>query len=398
MRRLAALVPLLLLAAGCVEDAPSSDAAPPAAAPPATPTWSDPVRALEAAAGVAGCCFEPTVATDSKGRIYVAQTAASGFAVSDDGATFTPLQAPPPVAGGGDFMVHVDDEDRVFVSSLVAGGIAVARSDDGGATWPVRTVLPVPADAPSNGADRQWLAFGPGADEVHVTYQENCHVGFLPPACSTDRGSLIARSTDGGASFGAFAPVSEVGSTITGHVVATEEGILVPYFQFVEGADGLKLYVARSPDGASWERSVVHAPPEGAGAWFPSLAIADWGHVLVWYNATGHIVWSLSTDEGATWREPRPIAGEMTALASPWAVPTSAGIAVLWFETAAGEVALRQVILSGPETASAPEEVATFSPGSDRRPARTDFAHAAPLGEGAILVYASDATYVRAWE
>lgn len=290
MRRVAALTLLTLVAAGCVEDAPSSDDAPPAPAPPAAPMWRDPIRALDATGDVAGCCFEPTVATDSAGRIYVAQTASSGLAASDDGAMFTVLQAPPPVAGGGDFMVHVDAADRVFVSSLVGGGIAIARSDDGGATWPVRTLLPIPVDAPSNGADRQWLAFGPVADEVYVTYQENCSVGFLQPACSTDRGALIARSTDGGAGFGAFAPVSEVGSTITGHVVVTADGIIVPYFQFVEGADGLTLYAARSRDGATWERSVVHAPPEGAGAWFPSLAVVEWGHVLVWHNATGHIV------------------------------------------------------------------------------------------------------------
>lgn len=88
----------------------------------------------------------------------------------------------------------------------------------------------------------------------------------------------------------------------------------------------------------------------------------------------------------------------MTALASPWAVRTGAGVAVTWFEDAAGEVSLRQVILSGAEAAGAQEEVATFPPGGGTRPARTDFAHAAPLGEGAILVYASDATYVRAWE
>lgn len=75
-------------------------------------------------------------------------------------------------------------------------GIQVAASEDAGESWTLNSVLTVDDDAHLPGADRQWLAFGP-AGIVYVSFQ---HAEGL--------GILVARSDDGGHTFGPFVSAS----------------------------------------------------------------------------------------------------------------------------------------------------------------------------------------------
>lgn len=278
--------------------------------------------------GDCGTCTEPTLASDGA---YLYATAAfheqlfRGF----DGRWET---LPPPRTGldEGDIFVQVDDDGRLWWSSLVLSParhdtqVHVARSDDQGATWAVSTILPFgPADQAAGGAaDRPWLAIE--GDRVLAVC--TCPVVGFPQ---------MRISEDAGATFGDPVPLS---GAIAGRpptvplgppAVGPDGAIVVPFFV----AGPLSVAALRSTDrGDSWQRVTIWEPAAGlAGAAaccaFPNSAGGPQGFLVAFALAEGDLMLARSTD-GLEWSVDR-IAASST-LPHPWPVWVGDQPALAW--------------------------------------------------------------------
>jgi hypothetical protein len=199
--RAALLMLTVLLVAGCATK-PVPSLAPATAVPP---TWSfgAPVAAL--AKCTYANCYEPTIAADPQGRLFVADGSTSSVAVSmDDGATWT-QRDPPPLPQGlqgvqSDVILQAARTGRLYYSALVVAhpaglagplleGIQVAWSDDGAATWAGNVpVGPASGTVQVVAPDRQWLGFAPDGT-MYLTYNQ------IPT------GIWLAKSADQGATW-----------------------------------------------------------------------------------------------------------------------------------------------------------------------------------------------------
>lgn len=374
---------LAVLAAGCL--GLGADALPPESTQLPAGAPLDLGESVRAFATCEGACFEPSIAVDAAGRVYVAEAPGRGrLAVAPSPeAPFVPMPLPPAspdaaLGGEGDRLVQTDPLGRVWVTALAARGadgftgVRVMASSDGGTTWPVDHVLPL---APRT--DRQWLLVD-DADVVYLTYKD------------LDAGFAIARSDDGGATF--REPVYFVDSPngIQGRgVVLDSHRIAVPYFRY-DAADA-GLFVALSDDrGETWTH-VMAAPPSASGIFFPSLTRDDDEDAvhLAWLDFEGRARTLTSRDDGVTWGEGRTWSlPEHRVIASPWLEAATGRLAMAYHATTKGEEApwLHLVVLED-ETVQRAAVAGPFdAPADSERPANTDFAHLAALPDGRFVV------------
>lgn len=382
-----ALLAVLVVVAGCARPADEG-------ATPASPTAhvagvedAPTVVSLGADCG-AEACFEPTIAVDAEGRIFVANGRTSPLARSDDGgATWTTLDPVPlpfglPVPGyQRDVFVQVAPSGRLYYHALVAAGppspatadvvgIQVAWSEDGGGSWAGNVLLSQAEhpDAPLSGADRQWLALGEEG-RAYLSFNQ------IPT------GIWTAASDDGGATWGMwqraipFEDRNNFGQS-GAPVVDASGRVALPACAGV----GPLVYVSDDA-GASYERSAEHPP--GPCASFPQLvALSERQLALVWV-ASGDVLVSLSPDAGGTWSEPTTWGTD--AFLGPWPVAeTQGGFAVAFFASDGGGIALR---LARGNASAPPVSDVTLAEGFTTFPsAPTDFAHATALPDGGVAV------------
>lgn len=385
---LALMVALLL--AGCLGPGP----APPAPAPEA-PVFGAPVRVL-------GCqevrCYEPVLAARADGLVAVVSACGSAYAVSrDGGATFGPAPTPPPPRPPltewttCDNVLQFDAQGRLFFTALVVAagpaavplrslaGMQVARSDDGGATWAANHHLALQqGTGGAFVADRPWLAVR-GDDVIAGYYQ----VGV---------GIQVARSADGGSTFGAFSRAvasEERGLAGPSGPFAFGAGgaLMFPYFGASGGAAGQadEVRVARSTDaGATWtqHRVAAVAPPEIP--YWPFLTAAEDGaFVAAWSDAAGAL-WVATSGDGVAWGAParwNPT-GDF-AWSPPWVHLGDEGHDVFWYARSGAGYTPQFLRARAPGEGS-PVRFPTLP--ADAFP--TDFAHAARLGDRALVAWA----------
>lgn len=396
--------PLALLAAlviaGCASDAPvatSPDLAPGAKAVALT-------TALASCENRFGYCVEPSIAAAPDGTLYVSNGLGTSTGVSHDGgATWESIADPPLPTGAApdlfpnDVFVAVAPDGTLYYSALltdvrndptftlggvILGGIQVAASKDGGASWPANTYLALSGTTTTVGADRQWLAFGPDG-EVYVSYLHTTSpvLPFAPlpfsPLDVTGDDVRVARSDDGGASFTAFVPVVAAGAHIGGPVAVDPEGnVLVPFFEY--GASN-RVGIAESSDrGATWSAQTVYEGDD-VGAWFPVLSVGPSGRALAWWLGTGSIVVSHRDAASGAWSAPVAWSapGESGAT-GPWIAEVgNASWAVAYFtereadDARVGELVLARGGESGPMTRDTILADITFL----GRGANSDFVH-----------------------
>jgi len=218
--------------------------------------------------------------------------------------------------------------------------ILVSKSTDLGEHWSPPTVL---TEDTTNGLDKESITADPGnSNYVYAAWDR-----IVGPGGSThasDQGlfnarsyksqTFVARSTNGGASWNApqeiFVDSSFSGSI--GSIIRVGSGTnlldgLVTYGNAPwKGGKCASVSVLRSPDkGATWEKKPVivsplsctyggaHNPDTGAlirSGGLVDFATSGSNAYMVWEDATasepnrGHIFFSQSTDDGATWSAP----------------------------------------------------------------------------------------------
>ncbi|MDQ1381562.1 MAG: hypothetical protein QOJ71_2281 [Actinomycetota bacterium] len=264
-------------------------------------------------------------------------------------------------AAGGDVDVAIASRPlangayRVYVSSLNLGSVAVAHSNDNGASW---SNVPVQGGLP--GDDREWMAAF-GASTSLLTFHD----------VSTQNIDVL-RSDDGGATYAqiarAISPTSgaaangaltnnELGNVAIDrrNLAGTKSGPLGKagfwaYQSFVapsgQSASGLnEAYLAVSNDGGfHWiDRSLpcsIAAPTVGLGHAFPNVSVDPAGNVwMAWsagnddangFNTSGAIFTAVSRNHGSTWSCSSAIAGGQSI--QPWLAAGTAGVDLVFYK------------------------------------------------------------------
>jgi hypothetical protein len=153
------------------------------ACPPAAPRWTPNVQASRG--GDLG--FEPAVAADGAGRVYVPymQIAAGGAKVvlafsRDEGATFEyPWEHAVPGGFAGDVAAAADGSGNAYVTwidyhyvggMMTSGDVMLAQSHDAGSTWaPAQVVSPGVEDNVAYFNDRPWIRVDP-AGAIYLVF------------------------------------------------------------------------------------------------------------------------------------------------------------------------------------------------------------------------------------
>lgn len=350
--------------AGCIggDDAASPSEASSSPSPNASLALDDAVTAMDECTFA---CFEPTVAVDPEGRIFVAEGAAmnrsgdtqfrgpagAGLVRSTDGgATFEPLGVPQipgnalPETVQGDSLVQVGPDGSLYFSALLGNGldpatvlygIQVARSDDGGETWATNTVISVTED-PQSGAfdtDRQWLGFGSDGT-VYLSYAHYPAPLGVFLHHSDDRGetwsepSVVATAAERAAYRGVW-------SGQAGPPVVDGQGTV--YVPMVWATEELQeppaVRVAASTDqGSSWEHhEAFRAPVAGDG--FPMLTVDAQDRLHLAALSGEGLTVTTSTDGAQTWNDPtRWTDRDPPNGTAPWIETVDGNLTVAYYE------------------------------------------------------------------
>ena len=321
-------------------------------------------------------CWEPAIAIDREGRIFVATAHEGTLAVSEDGGrTFDQLGAPPmpagapPGTGPFDGTVAAAPDGRLFYYSFVAPvvggetpglgslpggpvGLQVAASSDGGHTWESNAFLSL-LDGPSEPVVspwKSWLGFAPDGT-VYLDYN------------SRGTGLWLTRSDDGGVTWSPFTrvnpPQDHVISVFMGPPVVGPDGrVHVPYFgeqtpnypnPFLPQGHALRVAVSEDRGVTFTLRTVATAaPPDYVGAYFPAIAADAAGRlVLAHWDPQERMQVYASPDGGETWEGPVQWSadGEATA-AAPW-LEMRDGLATLMYYGGEGMAYARGSIAPG---------------------------------------------------
>lgn len=296
-------------------------------------------------------CYEPTVAVDGKGRVAVTVANQGSLAVATPGEPGwsmqpvppLPADAPPIFVARGDGTLSVDPQGRLWYLSLVltgsAGsllflGVQVARTEDGGKSWPVNTYIGLSAGSQElfSQAERPWLAFGPGV--VYLAYPHwvasiNVQLAFQ----GVPDGLMVLSSKDDGETFSPAVRAARPDDryAIPGQPLVLADGtLLVPY----TGSDGSSpsayVLAVSHDEGNTFEHRVV---TDDSGYRFPALAQDLGGTLWAAWLVQGSIQVSTSRD-GVTWASPIEVnQAESLPGPSPWLVGSpDGGMVAAWSE------------------------------------------------------------------
>jgi hypothetical protein len=295
------------------------------------------------------------------------------YTSTDGGVTWTNLRFPyrlPAPGYSSDPVVNFADDGVVYVTSLPysggTSGIQIARSDDGGITFPTTGQVTT-----NTGSDKEWTWIDtyPSSPYYHRMYVAWRNFGGGPAIMvnySTDRGATwtpdigvalnayqfpmpivypngdvqiihassfgqfsYARSTDGGATWGSQQPLALFSqancppdnpgcsiwrlNSIPAIAVNPNNGNAVTVWADGEDATAKIKYTRSTDNGTTWSAAQVLAPPGVANTY----QVEPWVHAdeagifhAIWYDdreypntSIFHIYYSQSTDNGQTWTQ-----------------------------------------------------------------------------------------------
>ncbi len=296
------------------------------------------------------------------------------FATSDNGSTFTRncLKTLTSKVGAGDPVVGYDLTDNVYIggidanSSFTTGQIVIAKSTDGGVTFPA----PHAAVSSLSGGltDKEWMEVdtntsSPFAGDIYISLTD-----FAPSNASQ---ITVSHSTDGGATFhtvkvGTAANIPAV-NQFTDLAVAKDGTVYVSYINCPGtgstgdcGGTTSTILVSKSTDGGvTWSTPVraatIKLAPDTCGAYYgclpntfervsdiPVIAVDDSagataGRVYIafytWTGAFMSVRVTSSKDGGATWSAQVPVAppSDIHDQFFPWVNVDSRGLVGVTF-------------------------------------------------------------------
>lgn len=194
--------------------------------------------------------------------------------------------------------------NRTFVSQLAGKASLMSFSDDDGETW-----TPSQGSGINSGVDHQTISGGPYAKNADGTLKgaavqrPGADLKIYPDAiyyASQDIGlAEIARSDDGGLTFGVAVPMYDLTQCggIHGHIkVASTGTVYVPN----KSCGGQQAVVVSNDNGLTW--NVRKIPGSTGGVSDPSIGTGADGTIYVGYsNGNGRARIVVSHDEGLTW-------------------------------------------------------------------------------------------------
>jgi len=261
---------------------------------------------------------EPGLAVDGNTIYYVAPNLDRVLRSTDGGNNWiTTIESS---STEGDADIAIDAGHNVYLSGLLGQGtlnttLPVSVSTDGGDTWIRRAEL-TPDDVGIT-CDRNWTA---ASGTNHVVHTARC------------AGEVAWVSTDGGVTFSG-PHVIDSAATLGGPISAAPDGSFV-----VAYAAGGTIFVARSTDGGvNWVKHAVGLAGGSALMFWPVVTPDDAGNLYVAWSSgnainvgahiseNGHIFFSRSVDQGATWLAPAQISTPAEVAVFPWVSAGAAG-------------------------------------------------------------------------
>lgn len=305
MRRLAALLLLTLLVAGCVQEA-----APASIGLPDLPL-DEPFASVVTVIDPEGGRGEPSFGAMPDGTLFAVGRTNGGprgaplvYRSADGGATWEDLGAPTAPAPDNDPDLVVDKDGTVWVDSLTLASNSVAVSRDGGETW---TVNHLAMNAPV--ADRQYVVATQGGEAYIYSHQlpsfhqmvakTTDHGATWIPLGSSEMGNLIGVTQSSGWGGGGF------WNEATGSVFFTwtlSGGLTTGYDwrpAFSVTRDGGQTFEQGWIEGERGERlglSLVVGAADDAGNAYLAWGEADGDDVGVYL--------AVSVNDGETWGAP----------------------------------------------------------------------------------------------
>jgi hypothetical protein len=223
------------------------------------------------------------------------------FRSSDAGATWSKLPASlkADLPGGGDSDIAISADATLSETDLWLGSSTVSTSSDKGQTWlanPLQGIV---------GSDRQWVAATSGGRVYHVVHQ-------IPT------GLWVSRSIDGGLTYPqhqlAASALDQTGCICPpGNIVAEDGGLTGDKVGgvYATSTGGVGFY--RSTNGGLTFTNTTPGPASSAdtSAAFPVVADnGSGGLAVVWLAIAGNtssVLFTTSSDFGATWAAPKTI-------------------------------------------------------------------------------------------
>jgi hypothetical protein len=234
-------------------------------------------------------------------------------------------------AGGGDEDLAIGNSGNVYVNSLWIGSSTQSTSRDGGLTW---SVNPFSSDAPI--IDRQWIASN-GNNELYLTYKQ---LGALLVGTETifvaksfDGGVTWPQIT------AMTKPEFGVQPGDQGNIEVDPNNGYV-YNVFFD-ATGHSLYIARSTDGGkSFILKLVYSvqPNTSLVNVFPSLAIDKAGNLFIAFSDSHSAFLTYSRDHATTWSTPVRVSNGSgsKSVIGPWVTAGDAGkVDITWWGSSA---------------------------------------------------------------
>ncbi len=278
-------------------------------APAANPTGAATNTNLGSRAG------EPTIglnwATGKAMFIAGLQTLRISFddSISPASATWVQKSAPNTSLQSFDPLLFTDSKtNRTFVSQLLPTKISLMSfTDDDGETW-----TPSQGAGINSGVDHQTIGGGPYARNADgslkgnvvrsplVTYPNAVYYASQDIAVAE-----IARSDDGGLTFGVAVPMYDLTQCngLHGHIKVAPDGtVYVPN----KGCGGQQAVIVSEDNGFSW--TVRKIPGSTAGRSDPSVGIGTDGTIYVGYaNGDSKPRIAMSRDRGLTWENDQDV-------------------------------------------------------------------------------------------